>query len=281
MTLSLPQIPAVFRIRLEFVAHTPIVPPPAIGAMWRGAFGNALRRMDPGAYQRLFEPFPPQGSSVKKQNMPSPFVIDADAPPDLVILPGETFLVYFTLIGEAVAEALIAVQAFEAAAADGLGKGRGTAELTHAGTIWSDDPNGAPAVPLVPQRPASALVVLRTPWRGGKEPFRQTTFRKEVFAKAVWDRAQRVCEVFDGDVLPAFGGVALEVSQLQIWPQILHRWSAKLGIEDDMAGTMGSFVLHLPNDDMFWAALWWSQWLHIGQKTSFGLGSVRVHPREG
>jgi len=168
MIIPCPQIPPLFRIRLEFVAQTLIVPPPAIGAMWRGAFGSALRRMDPGAYQRLFEPVPPDGSSVKPQNMPSPFVIDADLPSDLVVLPGETLCVDITLVGDAVAETLIVVQAFEAAAAKGLGKGRGKAELRHAGTIWLDDPEGAPCVPLVPPRPASALVVLPPPGAAGR-----------------------------------------------------------------------------------------------------------------
>lgn len=273
----LTRLPPLLRMRLVFEVAEPIVPSQAIGAMWRGALGKALRGIDVAAYRRLLAPEPGPGSSIGRDNMPAPFVIDAEMPQDLVALPGDPLTVDVTMIGEAATDAPTLLEAFEAAGHAGLGKGRGQAALVQAGTIWNDHPDGLPEVPRPPVRPRTALVVLRTPWRSGSEPFTRKTFRSGAFAASVLRRVDLLATAYGA------GGVNLPVpeptlSRVQVWPVSQHRWSAKLEIENDLSGTMGTFILKVPDEPSFWNALWYAQWVQFGSKTAFGLGSLRVHP---
>lgn len=141
--------PPLLRTRLVFEAQELIIPPAVIGAMWRGAFGRALRTNDPAVYSRMFEPCLPE-SPIPAGNFPSPFVLDADSPSDLVVLSGDPIALDITLFGPAVNDAAAIVEAFQQAGIDGLGKGRGRADLQQAGTVWGDDPEGRPEIPTVP-----------------------------------------------------------------------------------------------------------------------------------
>ena len=218
------------------------------------------------------------GSAVASDNMPSPFVLDPTPLTELAVLPGDTISLDITLIGPGVDDAAVVVQAFQQAGATGLGKGRGRANLTQAGTVWTTDPEGRPEIPQPPALPRRAMVVLQSPWRSGAEPFTQRNFRIAAFLRAVWRRHEAVCAAFTGMSPQPTPHLDADVAAVQLWPVHQHRWSAKLRIEDDMSGTMGSFILQLPQNKAFWTALWRCQWLHIGQKTSFGLGALRVHP---
>lgn len=269
------RLPPLLRMRLVFEVMEPIVPPQAIGAMWRGAVGRTLRQIDVGAYRRLLAPEPGPDCPIRRDNMPAPFVIDAETPADLVALPGDILQLDVTMIGAAAVEAPTLLEAFEMAGQDGLGKGRGRAALIQAGSVWTESPANGPEVPQAPPSPRTALVVLRTPWRSGSKQFTQQTFRSGAFATSVLRRAELLATAYGTG---GFNWPELEpkISQVQLWPVTQHRWSAKLKTEDDLSGTMGSFILELPNPE-FWNALWYSQWVHIGSKTAFGLGSIRLH----
>lgn len=275
--------PPLLRLRLVFQAETLIAPPQASGAMWRGALGKVLRESDPDTYAALFEPRPPSGSGIGPGNMPGPFVLDPAPLPDLVAAPGEPIEVDVTLIGPGIEAAGGVITGFDRAARGGLGKGGGRARLVDWAPVWSDDPDGFPEVPPVPALPRHAMVVLKSPWISGGEPMTQRSFRITAFAEAVWRRFRAVCAAFGAGQLSApLPRTEPGCGSLQLWAQPMHRWSARSKVEDDMSGTMGSFVLQLtPAEAAFWPALWWTQWTHIGAKTAFGQGAVRVHPLAG
>jgi hypothetical protein len=170
---SEPCLPLI-RLMLTFVAIEPVGDLPRFrGALWRGVFGRALRRLsDPaqpladvwpadiatigfgpygraGLYDGLFAPEDGAGAVPQHLQVPSPFVIDALPGPD-GLDTGETELIGLTLIGERVAEALPALlAAFRIAGEDGLGGAngagrRGRMHLVDAAVTWRDPGGTSP-----------------------------------------------------------------------------------------------------------------------------------------
>ncbi len=63
-----------------------------------------------------------------------------------------------------------------------------------------------------------------------------------------------------------------------------YDWSRYSGRQKDtmkMGGLLGELCLHGPGLAVFWPALWYGQWVHLGKGTSFGLGAYRLEAAAG
>lgn len=135
--------------RFQFIlkATEPISLPPYKGSTLRGGFGTAFRRVvcvmkgkecaqcllkSKCIYSYVFETPPPQDTKVmrKYEAAPHPFIIE---PPDETkrdYHPGDTITFGLTLIGKAIDYLPYFIYTFEELGKTGLGKGRGSFELS-------------------------------------------------------------------------------------------------------------------------------------------------------
>lgn len=151
----------VLPVRFEFRAkETVLFPPGQSGNIVRGAFGSIFRRLvcvpqcrDPRTcevretcpYARVFEPRLARGRPSGMSDWPRPFVFRAHHLDGRSVEPGEAF--HFDLHLFDVREPRLAhfAHSFEQLALDGLGPGRGRAELARLELL---DARGRPSDPL-------------------------------------------------------------------------------------------------------------------------------------
>jgi hypothetical protein len=148
MTLDL------YPLRFRFVARERVrFPPGKAGNTIRGALGGVLRRVDPGAYQRMFAPAGAGPSGLA--DPPRPFVLRAAALDGLVLAPGDGF--HFDLhLFDVRQPAIDGLRlSFAELAREGLGASRGSVELVGV------DPFALVRVPLEPEPGAASRVRLR------------------------------------------------------------------------------------------------------------------------
>jgi hypothetical protein len=121
--------------------------PPFKGSTFRGAFGQVFREMactchrnESGdinehfidcPYAYIFETSPPEGSDIisNYESIPRPFILE---PPDHIKTfypPGERFILFFTLFGNAIEYLPYFINVFDAMGQKGFGKGRNPANL--------------------------------------------------------------------------------------------------------------------------------------------------------
>lgn len=267
---------------LAFEAREPIVPPQAVGAMWRGVLGRALRGRDPALYRCYFEPKAPAGMAARYDDLPCPFAIEAPPPHELAAMPGEALDVWLKVFGAA--DPVPLVDAFAEAAGAGLGKGRGRAELTHYAAMWDDgsgmDPlDRPPAMPPVPPMPAATRVVLTSPLRlrVGGGAIEARAFDPQSWLRALVRRMTLLVAIYgEGEVPGAGGETEATLREPQLWQVTMHRWSARQKREIDMSGPMGSFLLPLAGLEPVWPLIWLGQWTQVGAGTNAGLGAYRL-----
>jgi hypothetical protein len=307
--MSPPALPLV-RLALAFRAEGRLSLPPFRGALWRGVFGLALKRMaegegppvETGPYRReelytaLFDPKPLEGRKMGEAP-PPPFVIDAP-PAGLhdAIKPGAITQFGLTLVGRA-AEALPAViAAFARAGEAGLGSERGAARLIAAHAVWRPDGRDIPvyadggavdaiaaAPPPVPPAPALARVALATPLRliADKRLVGPREFRPGLLLANLVRRVSLLTAAHTGTPLATdFKGLkALYETLPMAAPDLTfadqHRWSAPQRKEIEMGGIVGSFTLPLAGFEPLWPYLWLAQWIGAGKGAAMGMGSIR------
>ena len=120
-------------LRLDFTAQDTLYYPPGKAAnILRGAFGIALKRIAPAAeYARIFEPRGAAGPS-GLADPPRPFVFRARALDGVTVRPGEAFHLHLNLFSLDRGVRDLIVRALAEAAREGIGPGRGRAELQDA-----------------------------------------------------------------------------------------------------------------------------------------------------
>ena len=281
--MSVLQIP-VRALHLSFEAREPIVPPQAVGAMWRGVLGRVLQAYDPALYRLYFEPKAPAGMAKRYNDPPGPFAIEAPPPHELAAMPGETLDVWLKVFGAVDATPL--VDAFAEAARTGLGKGRGKAELTHYAAMWESEAEGdplahPPSIPPVPPMPPATRVVLTSPLRlrVGGNFIPASAFDPQSWLRALVRRLESLAAIYGTGAPPdGAGRIEATMREPQLWQVSMHRWSARQKREIDMSGPMGSFLLPLDGLEAVWPLLWLGQWTQVGSGTNAGLGAYRLKP---
>lgn len=269
--------------------------PEALGPVWRGAFGSALRQQvcitgmqscdacplyRRCVYPYVFETPPPQDATVlrKYPHAPHPYIlypptaggpVAQDQPVDLEV----------TLIGRGIAHEAIVRSALERAAARGLGAARVPLLPTHAAELTADtSPRAVPgAVRIHLQSPLRLTVANRpvTPDRFTFGDFFSVLLRRVAMLHAFHGEAPLQLD-FRGLVALAR---AQSVDDVQlVWTEG-QRYSARQRQVIPLGGITGSFSLrgHL---SPFWPILQQGQRLHVGKATVMGLGRYRLETCE-
>jgi hypothetical protein len=310
-SLSEPHLPLT-RYRLVFRAQEPFALPPFQGAVWRSVFGNALKAMSERAaalgqpdraelYRYFFEtPPPPDAPKMRLyETAPHPYVIAAEPnfePHD--VARGAHVLVELTLIGSSNDAVDAVFEAFALAAAAGLGKSRGRAELVEAHPIWRDDlPESGQAgtetrrwiaasaeSPAVPPMPEAVEVHLISPLRLTAENrlVGPDAFRPGNLLRALIRRVSMLMTFHTGsDLETDFRRLTALASQARMAEPALafslqERWSTNKSAVITMDGLMGHFLLDMRGLEPLWPYLWLGQWVHAGKGTVMGLGAIHV-----
>lgn len=276
--------------------------PLGMGALWRSALGNALRRVDAQAFGDLYGAEHHGGR------------LFALRPPLQPVRPGQTFEWGVTLFGPAARHARAVVEAARVLGTLGIGRQEGRALLLRvvdaAGecwqfdTGWCRDPTGhdgeqwwrdvTPPEPHGPTAggapPAHQLVIdCLTPvaWKDHNQWATQTpTFTQWV--RRILGRTAQLCEA--ACTANPIGHAraraylrlsehvcAIDARQCPLW---LQRTSSRSGHTMRVPTQLGRFVYSGPVAD-FAPLLRWAEALQVGAKTAFGCGVIRWQLRDG
>lgn len=293
----------ITQLRLQFCTLDPVHLPTFAGSTWRGALGQALRRvacvytetMDCCActlrgvcwYTRLYETaIDPRCAMLKGYtDAPHPLILDiqplggelaAGAEPSLELL----------LIGQAKEAVPILVQAARRLAAYGLGHGRGRLELTHwelADLTATENSAGNPWFP--PTMCSPVQITLDTPLRlrVDNRVLDSAALNPHAFCTTLLRRISLLaCSHSDTELAIDFKSLAEATARLSITSKHLEwlhwaRYSSRQQRHIAMDGLVGSLVLNLSAAPEWWPYLWLGQWLHVGKGISMGMGRYRLH----
>jgi CRISPR-associated endoribonuclease Cas6 len=243
----------------------------------RGGFGMILRRLagDSGAYARIFEPHADAAGPSGLQDWPRPFVFRAAHLDGRTIAASEPFhfdLHYFDLRNPAVIGLL--ADAFAELAREGLGPGRGRAELA------AFSPPSEPLVlsldpPPDPVRRVRVEFVTPTEIKGADRPEFGT------LAARIRDRLSTLRELYDDGPLPidfrAFGERAQQVrmTRCEIVEVSRTRRSSRTGQSHSIGGFIGEAEYEGDLAE-FVPYLNAAAWTGIGRQTVWGKGEIRT-----
>ncbi|MBL1266002.1 CRISPR system precrRNA processing endoribonuclease RAMP protein Cas6 [Methylomicrobium sp. RS1] len=282
------------------------------GSMLRGAFGRALRKsacVTRGndckacllyrqcAYPRIFETPPPANAAFQAfSEIPNPFVIEPPPMGRRQLQAGASFSFNMVLIGRAVDELPLVIHAWQTALKAGLGAQHAEAELTDVvfepgqpaeQRIYPDADNRlTPAPPFKPEPlPAVDRITLhlQTPLRIKRHgKVLSNALRGKDFLVALVRRFYLLQEFHGRDYqVPDFKALAHAAENIEAEHQLnwcqWDRYSSRQKQTMTFGGVIGT--LRLEGDLMpFLPLLQQGQWLHVGNKTSFGMGHYAIVP---
>jgi hypothetical protein len=300
---SLANIVTVFefyRFRFHFRARDPLHFPAGMSAnIVRGAFGTVLREAVPSAvYRRLFEPGTAldggRGGPSGLRDWPRPFVLRVAHLDGLTIQPDAGFFLdahVFDLRQPALPHFRAA---FARLAENGLGPGRGRAELERVEQL--DMAGKAEVVTDVPGTPSVAAL------EGGTQPVPRVTVRflsptelkggateRPEFAilfGRLRDRISTLRGLYGAGPLEIdFRGMGERAALIRLvrcqleWEQV-NRKSGRTGQVHPIGGFTGEAEYHADPDEADLAEfLPWlraARWVGVGRQTVWGKGDVRV-----
>jgi len=281
------------------------------GSMLRGAFGQALRKLAcvthmqdckacllyrQCAYPKVFETPPPLHTQFQSfSQIPNPFVLEPPPMGSQDLAPGDNFSFNLVLIGQALAQLPLIIYAWQTALNVGLGPTHAKVELLD--VVFEPEQsvsqviytNGAearllptPDFTLEPHVPTERISVrLLTPLRiQQKGQVLSSTMRGKDFLMALVRRYYFLQEFHTQDYqAPDFKSLALQAEQIQArhdfsWCE-WQRYSSRQQQKMIFGGVLGE--LELTGDlTTFLPILVKGQWLHVGNKTTFGMGHYRL-----
>jgi hypothetical protein len=295
-------------LRFHLRTTTPLKLPVYKGSTFHGAFGWALRQLYRPLYDFLFESPPPPSSVPRREEhtsvLPKPFVLVPPLGTQCDYPPGSDLSCDLLLIGPAYPCLAACLCAFDRLGHEGLGKGHGRFDLIRverlhpaappsllfcADTgIWGDPgpPTTAQEVvaPWQDLRPTTVTLEFQTRLRLKKDnrllriPPDFSTFLERVRARLnmlAWAYHGRV--LIDETRKQALLGQAKQVT-IQAHDLVWDDWSRYSGRQREwmkFGGLLGS--ISYEGDLMpFMPCLALGEWLHVGGKTSFGLGKYTI-----
>jgi hypothetical protein len=312
MDTALPDPFPAARYRLACEAQTPIQLPEFAGSALRGVFGHALKALvcvtaatdcrGCALYRRcpypaLFETPPPAAAGRVYSSIPPPFVVEPPPWGARHVQPGQTFELDIVLIGPAIAQLPLVLQAWRRALAAGLGPAGGRARLVQVrlgdtgeplpqGPAAGADPPPAAGVPLPPPAaaPAQATLDFTTPLRLKRQGrvLGAAEITPAELLLALVRRSADIAEFHLGQ-RPSWDFGALRRAALAVEGQTRlqwldwSRWSNRQQQHMALGGAVGHITLR---GDLrpFWPLLHLGQWLHVGGKATFGLGRYHLLP---
>lgn len=280
------------------------------GSMLRGAFGRALRQLScvtdmdncthcllyrQCVYPALFEPPAPTASTFQKFSaIPNPYIIEPPAMGKRQLHKGETFSFSMVLIGYANEHLALIIQAVKKALARGLGKTHSPVLLQNIvfepqQAVESIIYDGQQAIlsPLphyqrsLPKLTTQISLQLLTPLRiQRKKKILSHTLNARDFLMALVRRHYLLHEFYtDSYQAPVFADLAYQASLIQCKTKLQwHEWerySSRQKQKMTLGGVMGQLIL---SGDLkpFEEIIYTGQWLHVGNKTTFGMGHYQI-----
>lgn len=299
----------VGRYRLHWVTEAPIVFQDYAGSALRGVFGHALKRLvcvtgqsdcricpqyRQCRFPALFEPPPPHDERRRYSAIAAPFVIEA--PDAMTREVGEAWSFDLVLLGPAREALPLLLLAWQQALQRGIGQPAGRAKLvglTHreqtlldARSQWVPraglDPLAALPMWRAPHAPTVQLEFL-TPLRIKRagELLRAERLQAPDLLMGILRRCAEVCELHLGTRLQAdFAGLKLAAQSVTMrhglqWRD-WQRYSNRQATHMPLGGLVGPVELAGEGLRHFWPLLHLAQLLHVGGKTTFGLGHYRI-----
>ena len=301
---------AVNRYQFNFQVETPLHLNFYSGSMLRGAFGHALRHIScmtkmkdcktcplqaSCPYTLIFEPAPPTKHSLQNfSQVPTPYVIEPPPLGSKNYQVGETLSFSMVLMGAAIKQLPLIIFAWQRALARGLGKYQSRARLInvinqteqYAQIIYQAEAaesiqNQQPYTILALENKEQLTLHLKTPLRIQKQgKVLSDTMTARDFLMALVRRNYLLSE-FYGDYYQAadFSKLAEQAELIQLksklswcdWTRYSNRQQQKM----TLGGVLGT--LQLQGDlSAFLEVLNLGQWLHVGNKTSFGMGQYSI-----
>ncbi|MDD2725263.1 MAG: CRISPR system precrRNA processing endoribonuclease RAMP protein Cas6 [Methylovulum sp.] len=300
------------RYQFNFTLDTPLHLDFYAGSLLRGVFGHALRKVScmtklkvcpecplyrTCPYTTVFEMPPPLNHHLQAfSQIPNPYLLE---PPPLgkkTYPAGDTLSFSMVLIGPALAQLPLIIFAWQQAFALGVGKYQSTARLKTVALVDAHnrqhiiyDPQTQPSVqahaPAQPQelaQQASVTLTFQTPLHIQKQgKVLADNMSAKDFLMALIRRHYLLHEFYGHDYqAPPFSALAAHAqtihSQTQFqwcrWQRYSNRQQQKMRFD----GVLGQISL---SGDLqpFLPMLQAGQWLHIGNKTTFGMGRYQIH----
>jgi len=302
---------AFARYQFDFIVETPLHLGFYSGSLLRGVFGHALRRLScmtkmkecPACplyhscpYTTVFERPPPAHHPLQAfSQIPNPYLIE---PPPLggkVYQAGEVFSFSMVLIGPSITQLPLIIFAWQQAFALGVGKNNSTARL--ASVALSTATNQSQVIygeqtdyriqahdtpmPLALTDQYAVTLHFTTPLhiqKKGKVLAENMTAKD--FLMALMRRHYLLCEFYGSDYqAPDFSQLAEQALTIKgrtqfnwcQWQRYSNRQQQKMRID----GVLGQLTLS-GNLLAFLPMLQAGQWLHVGNKTTFGMGKYQL-----
>lgn len=307
--MPLPAPFPVARYRLDFVAERPVHLPEYAGSALRGVFGHALREAacvtrqpECGtcaayrtcAYPAIFETPPPPQARRAYGDIPHPYVVEPPPWGEQAHAAGSPLQIGLVLIGPALRRLPLVLLAWRHALGRGLGPDEGTASLQR---VWAEgeaepvlaDPRGrlrdhATHVSLPAEETAPAEVTLDfvTPLRL-KRDGHAIGIDRLTPQDLLMGLVRRTAEVSELHLNQPtgwdFAALKRAAARVQGDGQLAWRdwtrYSSRQRRVMTLGGAVGRWTLR---GDLrpFWPLLQLGQWLHVGGKTTFGLGRYHI-----
>lgn len=286
--------------------------PDYAGSAWRGAFGNALRRLvcvtrAPACdgcllYRSCTYPYifntptdPSAGKLNKYSEAPHPYVL-TPGPQRGILEKGAAVTLNLTLFGHGLRQLPYVIHALTQAGERGLTARRTPLILR---SVWQQDEThgwqmiyqlGAelrPAAPLIPQLPPCPprlQIRLETPLRVKRGGHFATPERFD-FAALFSGLLRRISLLmtFHGDsaLSTDFKALSQAARTVALTRADLHwreytRYSSRQKTAMQLGGVMGKIELEGAELAPFWPYLWLGQWTHAGKMATMGLGRYRI-----
>lgn len=257
------------------------------GSMLRGAFGHALKALACACgsethrpdclYQQIFEPSPPADWPLRYRDCPPAYVITP-----LARIRSATHLDFgFTLLGPALEHRALLWQAWQQAAAHGLGQQQIPARLQALG----HEP-GLPAVPgsgpLRLQLVSPLLLKRKQPGQTASRPLGPAELGCSDLLIALHRRLELTHRLY--------GVPATPLPALETWLSLHEHLTLRTHLQEHhfarhsnrqqqrmpLYGLSGDIHLSGPLPSSLRTALNIGQWLHVGGKTALGFGGYRL-----
>mgnify|MGYP000606664013 CR=1 FL=1 len=280
------------------------------GSMLRGAFGHALRKLAcvtkmehckqcllyrQCVYPQLFEPPVPLHTELQQFSaIPSPFIIEPPPIGESYLSKGGNLQFNMVLIGQANQQLAFIIEAWKRAFQQGLGKQQAQVVLR---AVYHQSPDNNQVL-MYPTRQSQLQVVpinkvldfmhtdtmtlsFVTPLRiqqKGKILSEHMTAKD--FLMALVRRYYLLQEFYGIDYqAPQFSELAIKAASITCDVQFQwyewQRYSSRQKQAMKFGGVLGA--LQLQGDlSVFLSILYLGQWVHVGNKTSFGMGQYKI-----
>ncbi len=291
-------------LRFHLLTITPLQLSAYKGSTFHGAFGWALRRLYRPLYDLLYEPAATMSPAGERMALPKPFVLVPPLETQCEYPPGSRLSCDLLLIGPACYSLTACLCAFEHLGQEGLGASRGRFELERVERLVPSGPpclllEKGPSAVMHPGPPTTSQEVIRG-WENRDVDQVTLTFETRLRLKND-NRLLRTCPEFATFLERVIARINLLSGAYHGGPMIEHEvkhrllaraktvtvrspdlvwddWARYSGRQKEwmqFGGLLGSVTYEGDlKPFMPWLAL--GEWLHVGGKTSFGLGQYRI-----